>query len=188
MEVKVVMVDDLDLHRNMSKGSLASLSAEVPEYTFIAHKECVDGKDVLECGSYREAALITLDIRMPEIDGLTALLFLRRKYNCRAPICMVSSEQESNINRFVGDIPDKLKNMPYETKLQHMSKVEERVLSGVTEAGKINDLLSGCEKLMVDPRKYAMHLGANGFLTKPYDMNQVKSVLVEVINGKTVCF
>lgn len=187
MQVKVVVVDDLELHRNMLSGSLSSLNGELSDYDFVVHREFVDGKDIVSSGGYSDADLITLDIRMPEMDGLTTLLFLRRKHGCRAPICMVSSEQESNINRFVSEaIPDKLKNMPYETKLQHMAKVEERVLSGVKEPGKINDLLSGCEKLMVDPRKYALHLGANGFLCKPYDMNQVKTVLVEVINGKTV--
>ena len=75
--------------------------------------------------------------------------------------------------------------MPWEKKLELMSKVEERVLKGISEPGKINALLPGCEKLLIDPRRYAQHLGANGFLHKPYNSDQVMRIIPGVINGKS---
>ena len=187
MKVRIVAVDDLEMHRSMLKGTLASLSSESGEYDFEIAGEYENGQAMLDAVAYTSCDLITLDIRMPIMDGLTTLLHLRRKYNCRVPVCMVSSEDESNIDRYVSEtVSDKVKNMPYETKLQHMSKVEERVLSGVHEEGKVNDLLYGCEKLMVNPQKYAQHIGAQGFLLKPYSLEQMKDVIIPVLNGKVI--
>ena len=187
MKVRIVAVDDLEMHRSMLRGTLASLGAQSGEYDFEIVGEFENGKQMISAGAYTSCDLITLDIRMPEMDGLTTLLHLRRKHGCQVPVCMVSSEDESNIDRFVSEtVSDKVKNMPYEQKLQHMSKVEERVLQGVVEAGKVNDLLSGCEKLMVNPQKYAQQIGAQGFLLKPYSLDQMESVIIPVLNGKVV--
>ena len=187
MDVRIVTIDDLEMHRSMLKGTLSSLAARRPEYEFQIVAEFENGQQFLDNIDSVDCDVITMDIRMPVMDGLTTLLHLRRRLNKQTPVCMVSSEDESNIDRFISEtISDKVKQMPYEQKLGHMAKVEDRVLAGITEPGKVNDLLNGCEKLMVNPQDYAKHIGAQGFLLKPYSLDQMEEVVIPVLNGKVV--
>ena len=76
----------------------------------------------------------------------------------------MSSEDDKSIAARVDLGMRKLLRYRSPTKFQHLAKVEQRVLDGSKETGKINDLLQGCQHLFMDPRRYALHLGANGFL------------------------
>jgi CheY-like chemotaxis protein len=184
MTVSVAVTDDLDMHRTMLKNSLSELARSTKQYDFKVVGEFPDGQAL--CRGLPKADLFTLDIRMPVQDGLTTLLFLRRKHLIRAPICMASSEDENNVSRFASaSVMPEAKSMTFEQKIALMAKVEMRVLSGVAEPGKINSLLGGCEALQLDPRRYAQHLGANGFLHKPYRPEEVLRILPAVLNGKS---
>jgi DNA-binding NarL/FixJ family response regulator len=184
MTVSIAVTDDLDMHRTMLKNSLSELARSTKQFEFKVVGEYPEGQSL--CKALPKADLYTLDIRMPTQDGLTTLLFLRRRHMIRAPICMASSEDEHNVSRFAAaSVMPEAKTMTFEQKIALMAKVETRVLSGVTEAGKINSLLGGCEALQLDPRRYAQHLGANGFLHKPYRPEEVHRIIPAVLNGKS---
>ena len=182
--IRVAITDDIEMHRGMLELALGNYNRAQSDYQCEVVGTFEHGQDMLEGISSVQADMVTLDIRMPTMDGLTGLLWLRRSLGLHMPVIMVSSEEESNIDRFFqGKVSDKVKNMPFEQKLGHMAKVEERVLSGVQEEGKINELLPGCEKLCLDPIRYAQHLGANGFLHKPYTPDQTLEVVTRVLQG-----
>lgn len=184
MTIRVVLTDDLEMHRSMLKMNLSTYSRDHPETALEIIGECENGALLVEQVAVLRPDWIFLDIRMPTMDGLTALLHLRRRCDFTGPVVMASSEDEANIARFFkGTVSDKVKAMSFEQKCGHMAKVEERVLAGQREEGKINDLLPGCEKLHLDPIEYAKHIGANGFLHKPYAPDQVDAVLGAVVRG-----
>lgn len=185
--VKVAVTDDQDMHRSMLKMSLANLARSTATWDFQIVGEAANGKDLCSKLPGLAADLFSLDIRMPEQDGLTTLFLLRKRHHITAPILMVSSEEEGNVARFVGASGGSkdARSLPFEKKLELMARIEDRVLKGAVEPGKINDLLSGCEQLQLDPRRYAQHLGANGFLHKPYHPDQVAAIVPAVINGKS---
>lgn len=181
---KLAVTDDVEMHRGMLKMALAAYCRKHPDVTVEVVGECEHGGQLLERLSSLLPNVLTLDIRMPTMDGLTTLLHLRQRVGFNGPILMVSSEEEGNIDRFFTEaVSDKVRNMPIEQKLANMAKIEARLLQGVTEPGKINDLLTGCEKLRLDPITYAKHLGANGFLHKPYSPDQTDAVFSSVLKG-----
>ena len=181
--IKVIVVDDLDMHRTMLKQTLRTAASGLDDFDFEVIEECASGKELLKSRNLETCDLITLDIRMPELDGLSTLLQLRKKLFIRTPICMASSEEEGNIDRFlIESSSDKVKGMSFEDKMEHLSKVEKRILAGVTEEGKVNDLLTACEKLLVDPQHYAKQIGANGFLHKPYAPNDMRTTILEIFS------
>lgn len=183
--IRVMLTDDLEMHRSMLRMNLGSYTRNHPEVAFQVLAECANGGELLTALGDVEPDLITLDIRMPEMDGLTTLLHLRRRLRLRCPILMASSEEEANVDRFFKErVSEQVRSLSFDDKCGHMDKVEERVLSGQREAGKINDLLPGCEKLRLDPVRYADHLGASGFLQKPYTPEQTDTALAAVLAGK----
>lgn len=185
IDIHVTVTDDQAMHRQMLKTALRMLSERNPHFVFSIDREFADGAELLQHADEVQAALLTLDIRMPQRDGLSTLLLLRRRHHIRTPVCMVSAESEANIERFSQTVPEHIRSLPFKVKIEHMQKIEERILNDVQEPGKINSLLAGCEKLALDPMRYAEYLGANGFLQKPYSPDAVSQVIPEVINGKT---
>ena len=184
MTVTVALTDDLEMHRTILKSSLSKLARTTKQFEFKVVGEFPEGQSL--CQALPKADLYTLDIRMPTQDGLTTLLFLRRRHLIKAPICMASSEDEHNVSRFASaSVMPEAKSMTFEQKLALMAKVEARVMIGTVEPGKINSLLGGCEALQLDPRRYAQHLGANGFLHKPYRPDEVHRIIPAVLNGKS---
>ena len=184
--VRIYATDDQDMHRSMLRMTVGGLT-QMPGVSFQVEKEFPNGKALTDAlsGGLPPPDLFTLDIRMPIQDGLTTLLLLRRKLQLRQPILMVSSEEEANITRRSGAVDPKIAAMSNADKLAQLGKVEARILAGVVEPGKINDLLSGCERLQMDPRAYAQSLGANGFLHKPFTADQAARVVPEAVNGKS---
>lgn len=56
--------------------------------------EAFNGKEALEILDKNEVHLILMDIMMPEIDGITALIRLREKYNM--PVIFTTAKSEDN--------------------------------------------------------------------------------------------
>ena len=185
-DVRIYATDDQDMHRSMLKLTVGGLNG-MPGVRYVVEREFPNGKELIDAlaSGTRPPDLFTLDIRMPTQDGLTTLMLIRRKLNLRQPVLMVSSEEEANITRRAGAVDPKIAAMTNADKLAQLAKVEARILSGVVEPGKINDLLSGCERLQMDPRAYAQSLGANGFLHKPFTADQAARVVPEAVNGKS---
>jgi two-component system response regulator YesN len=123
--------------------------------------------------------LVTLDIRMPEMDGLSALVQIRA-LNPLVKILMASSEDEKSMKKYsTGQIAE----MPAAQKIQLLEKVKDRVLKGIKEEGKINFILDACEELLFDPIEASKHFRANGYLHKPYQVESVKFILDQVFKG-----
>jgi CheY-like chemotaxis protein len=188
--VRYALADDQPLHRSMAKMAMSGLTRTPMALQFEVVKEAEHGKDLVDwlaaCPPDRLPQLITLDIRMPVMDGLTALLHIRRRLKLTLPVCMCSSEDQATIDRHLAETaPPQVKAMSAAEKMANLAKVEARILAGQSEPGKINDLLTGCERLCMDPKIYARQLGANGFLHKPYTPEMVKAIIPEVLNGKS---
>ena len=52
-------------------------------------------------------------------------------------------------------------------KMQMLEKLAVRIRAKQTEAGQINSILEGCEKLVLDPTEMSKKSGAKGFVKKP---------------------
>ena len=184
--VNMAVVDDQAMHRGVIKNMLDQLGRESGNFTFNIVAEFEDGQQCIDGITAANPDMVTMDLRMPNVDGLTAVLLLRRKGLFDRPIVVVSSESEENFELHrVKAVSPKIAAMSFEEKLGLMAKIEERVLAGVKEEGKINDLLNGCQTLDLNPVRYSIHIGANGFLHKPYKIEQVQAMVPEVLNGKT---
>ena len=186
VNAKIVIVDDHQMHRSMIGMNLAHAQKKLGDCEFTIIAELEDGQQLIDQVQTLQPDLITLDIRMPLMDGLTALLHLRKRLHWNKPIVMVSSESNQTMDlhhQLQGS--DSVDHMSEQEKLGHMAKVEERVMTGQHVDGKINSLLEGCERLKLDPGHYALALGANGFLHKPYKLDEFVAIIPEVLNGKT---
>lgn len=188
--VRYALADDAPLHRNMIKMTMAGLARTSMALEFAVVKEAENGRELVDWLATLPAAehpqIITLDIRMPVMDGLTALFHIRKRLRLAMPVCMCSSEDQANIDRHLAETaPPQVKAMSHADKMANLAKIEARLLAGQIEPGKINDLLTGCERLCMDPKVYARHLGANGFLHKPYTPEMARAIIPEVLNGKS---
>ena len=84
---KVLVVDDAAFMRMMVKDILTKNGYEVAG-------EAVNGKDALD--KYREIKpdLVTMDITMPEVDGITALKNIRAEFpDARVLMCSAMGQQ-----------------------------------------------------------------------------------------------
>ena len=122
--------------------------------------------------------LITLDIRMPELDGLSALVKIRQ-IDPLVSIIMVSSEDEKSVSIK----KTKVSEMPVDDRMKLLMKVVERVQAGINEPGKICKVLDACEELHLNPIEVAKTLKANGYIHKPYSAANVKAVVENVLSG-----
>jgi DNA-binding NarL/FixJ family response regulator len=122
--------------------------------------------------------LITLDIRMPVLDGLSALVKIKAMSPTQKVI-MVSSEDENTVSRT--PLTSKMSDPEKMTLIQ---KVVPRVKSGAQEPGKINSILQACDELHINPIAVAKNLQAQGYLHKPYDPQKVFAVISAVMANK----
>ena len=84
---KILVVDDAAFMRMMVKDILTKNGYEVAG-------EAVNGKDALD--KYREIKpdLVTMDITMPEVDGITALKNIRAEFpDARVLMCSAMGQQ-----------------------------------------------------------------------------------------------
>ena len=177
--MKVLCVDDADIHLTSIKSMLNLISVNGNAISEIV--EAKNGKlavDSFKAMLGAKPDFVTLDIRMPEMDGLSALVLLR-SLAPSLPIVMVSSEDEKTISRKKGGAAD----IPMNEKFALLDKVASRVKQGQFEEGKINFILDACEELSLDPIAVAEHYAASGYLKKPYTKDQTEAVLSKVLAG-----
>ena len=98
LNARVVVVDDHQMHRSMIGMNLKQAQRKLGGCTFEVIAELENGQELLDQIQQLGPDLITLDIRMPVLDGLTALLHLRKKMRYGGPIIMVSSENEKTMS------------------------------------------------------------------------------------------
>ncbi|MCJ8300612.1 MAG: hypothetical protein MJK13_16990 [Pseudomonadales bacterium] len=114
------------------------------------------------------------DIRMPVMDGLSSMVYLKGKFP-RMKVVLCSSESVAKM-RAVGGGGD-LADTDLAKKMQMLEKLAVRVRAKQVEAGKINSILEGCEKLVLDPIEMSKKLGAQGFVKKPVSAGKLSKLL-----------
>ncbi|MDP8219015.1 MAG: chemotaxis-specific protein-glutamate methyltransferase CheB, partial [Candidatus Theseobacter exili] len=81
-EIRVLIVDDSAFMRKM----LTEIIDSVPGFEVI--KIAVDGLDALEKVKQFRPDVVTLDIELPEVDGLTALIYIMEE--CPTPVIIIT--------------------------------------------------------------------------------------------------
>ncbi|MBF0277777.1 MAG: response regulator [SAR324 cluster bacterium] len=164
--MEVFCVDDTEFHL----GKITKVIEQACAAKGISDCEivqCCDGKDFLNKVSGKLPVLVTLDINMPNMDGLSTLVRYRH-LNPAAKILMVSSENEAVVQRLASEhhkVDEKKKQML-------LSSVISRVKSGEVVPGKINSVLEAVASLGMDPLKVARENGASDIVKKPFDVEK----------------
>ena len=168
----IYCVDDHSLHLKLIQH-VVEKACEMKGCEDVEIVACQDGEELLRSSEGKKVNLLTLDINMPRMDGLTSLIKFKAK-NPLTPVLMASSENEKIVKRLTASdhshIDDKKKE-------ELLGKVIERVKSGQVIPGKINSILEACSELGMDPEKIALQHGAQAFLRKPYDVEASAEVL-----------
>ena len=183
--VSVAVVDDTEFHRSDLRICIDKLGQENPCFEFHVEAEFENGQELIDHIDTLDVHLVTLDLRMPTLDGMTTLMMLRRTGRYQGPLVICSSEDETTVLEGVNQTSQQVENYSNEKKFELLKRIEERILSGETQSSKVNDLLTGCGVLQMDPWDYALHLGANAFIHKPFSYERMARILPEVVNGKT---
>ena len=179
--MKVYCVDDNPLHRKKSK-ELVEHACKTKNVKNCEIIECVNGREFLEKSNGTSPALVMLDINMPELDGLSTLVKLR-KMNRITKIIMVSSESAEAVLRFKSKERVEISD---QKKLELLHKVIDRVQSNKEEEGKINSVLEACGNLNLDPVVIARHLGADEYIAKPYNIDDASSIVSNLISAASL--
>lgn len=179
--MKVYCVDDNPLHRKKSK-ELVERACDVKNVKNCEIIECVNGREFLDSANGTSPALVMLDINMPELDGLSTLVKLR-KLNKLTKIIMVSSESADAVLRFKSKERSAITD---EKKLELLNKVVERIRANKEEEGKINSVLEACGNLGLDPVAIARHLGADEYIAKPYNVNDASHIVSNLISAASL--
>lgn len=180
--MNIFCTDDNSLHLTLIqqalRGAASSLNLDLKIIgTASTGQEAFDKvKQLLNSGNTID--LVTLDIRMPELDGLSALIKLKNSFPS-LKICMASSEDDKTVAR--GHTTPM--EMSLADKLKLIEKVAQRIISGAIEQGKINKVLDGCDQIALDPQEVAKKYGALAFLHKPYKIEDVQQMLKLLTSG-----
>lgn len=85
--MKIMIVDDAAFMRKILKDMLI-------QYGFEVAGEAVNGRQLLELYPIVKPDIVTLDITMPEMDGITALKELKKKFpNAKVVMCSAMGQQ-----------------------------------------------------------------------------------------------
>ena len=171
------IIDDQESHRIILKNHIEAIlrSLHQDEPAFI---EGVNGniflKKFMQADSQHKPALVFLDIHMPALDGLSALVRYREK-EPHHPVYLVTSEDEVTISRLKE--AHKGSQMSPAEKYTLLMRVVDRIKQGITEPGKISSVLEAISSLRMDPREVALKLGVTGFIHKPYERADIEKVI-----------
>lgn len=174
--MKVYCVDDSAMHLSRIKKVIeaAALTKGIAQPDIV---ELNNGSQLLQELQKDKPMLITLDINMPVLDGLSALVKLRHdKFHCK--VVMVSSETELMVKRLA---KTRRFDAEEEKKIEMLGKVVSRVQLGQEEEGKINSVLEACASLGLDPIDVASRYGANGFIQKPFEIDEAAQELLKYL-------
>ncbi len=173
--MKIFCADDDELHLKYAvrcvKAALAQIGSNAEVVGFN------NGQELLDATLKEKPLLVTLDINMPVMDGLSALARLR-VFHKTLPILMASSENERIIKRLSADDHSAV---DLEKKQALLAKVIQRVALGTPEPGKINSILQAVSELGMDPIATARQIGANEFLSKPYDLEIAAKLIAKYL-------
>ncbi len=172
----VFCVDDDDFHR----GKIQKVIEQACQEKGIQNCEivpCTDGQDFLTKVASRSPRLVTLDINMPNMDGLSTLVRYRHQ-NPGAQILMVTSENVSVVARLG---TSHHANVDENKKQALLASVINRVKSGQTEPGKISSVLEAVASLGMDPLQVAKANGASDILKKPFDVDAASKVVTRYL-------
>lgn len=162
----VFCVDDNELHLEKIQKAVEK-ACEMKKISDCNIILCKDGQELLTKSSGKSPQLVTLDINMPNVDGLSALIRFKKAVP-GSSVIMVSSENEAVVTRLTGKHNT---NLDPQKKEALLTNVINRVRSGIVEPGKINSVLEAVSNLGMDPLKVALSNGAREILIKPYDMD-----------------
>ncbi len=135
--------------------------------------------------------LITLDIEMPEADGLWALRELTARHQPHPPVVMISSLHGKELQRKYASSITKYSaqnsEMPDDKKRDLLGRVADRIRKGQIEPGKANTLIDAGLRLGFNPIDLAKFLGAKGYIVKPFKSPaQVTGVLDGAIKASNI--
>lgn len=177
--MNIFCVDDVKFHRQRSKELVEQVCSE-KNLSSVTIFECKNGAELIDQAKDHPPSLVMMDINMPEMDGLSALVKFRSLYpGYSTKIVMVSSENKKTTGRLASTnkaIPNDINK-----KKDLLNKVIERVKSGNNEPGKINSVLEACANLDMDPVEVAKDNGANGFISKPFDAQPTSEKLAKFL-------
>jgi len=177
--MKIVLADDQASMLKASEEAVKESASDNPGIQVVG--TAANGKELisaLQKNSNADVALI--DIRMPVMDGLTALVIAKAKYP-KVKIVVVSSETERSMKMKSKESSD------FQKQVDMLGKLADRLKAGQPpEPGKINSMLEGCEKLGADPIKIAEHFGASGFIQKPINAKKLGKLLSQINGSKFV--
>lgn len=168
--MKVYCADDSPVHLDRIERAFRIACSNRADVTIVRFP---DGQQLIDRFQREPADMVSLDINMPELDGLSALVRLRR-LDQHCPVVMVSAENRvvikrlASVNRF--DAPEAKRHLM-------LNKVINRVKEGFHEQGKINSVLEACASLGLDPVEVARQHGAHAFLHKPYEPEEAARLL-----------
>ncbi len=174
--MKVIIADDDPAMLTRLKDSISELD---PKHSTIELcGEGVNGEQLIEkVEQQTHIDLVISDIRMPVMDGLSALVYLKAKYH-KMKIVMLSSESAASM-MLSGEKHEEAGG-ELSKKLQMLDQVATRVRKKETAEGKINSILTGCEKLQLDPIEIAKYYGADGYIRKPVSTGKLGQFLDEL--------
>lgn len=172
----VFCVDDDDFHRekiiNVVRKALSLKGITDCEVV-----GCVDGVDFLQKVQGHTPKFVTLDINMPNKDGLSTLVRYKQVAPT-VPVIMASSENDKVVKRLS---TDRHFSADPAKKEQLLSKVIDRVKNDQIEEGKLNSVLEAVANLGMDPITVAKNNGAKGFLKKPFEEEKTAEILTRFL-------
>lgn len=136
-----------------------------------------DGEQLLDRFRERAAEVVALDINMPKLDGLSALVRIK-ELSPACEVIMVSAENKVATRRLA---ENQRFDEPEDVRIKMLDRVVDRVRTGTVESGKINSVLEACASLGLDPVDVARRNGAAGFLHKPFEPDEAASKLRHLI-------
>ena len=159
--MKIIFADDMPEMRSAMLRSLKEIERDFGPFEIL--EPARDGNELIQLVEKNpDVDLVLTDLRMPNLDGLSALVYLIANKKCNK-IVMVSSENIATVNKVERAALD----IEIEEKMTLLDKIAHRVIDEEKVKGKINSILTGCEKLSLDPISIAEYYGATGYMRKP---------------------
>lgn len=176
--MKIVIADDNPVMLSSMKEALESLSSNHGPIDICG--EATDGKALIKLVEKNAPVdLVISDLRMPKLDGLSSLVYLRAKYKTMKFVLLTS---ESIISVRTGGMATASSSLQLDLakKVDLLDKIAMRIKTGEPAGAKIATILEGCERLAVDPIEAAKHFGAIGYMRKPISTNKMEKLFGEL--------
>lgn len=125
MAIRVLVVDDSAIMRKL----IIDILKKDPEIEVVG--QAVNGKEAIEKAKTLKPDVITLDIEMPEMDGLTALKFLRKEVPQAKVIMFSSLTQEgakATLEALANGAFDFVPKPSTKSFLESVKKIEEELI------------------------------------------------------------